>query len=176
MPVETALAPPQVADLLEATLATVEAEVGALPESGLVWHPAPGEWCVNEVLGHLIEAERRGFAGRIRLILDASEPLALPGWDQVAVARQRADCARPSPEVVREFIQLRRDSLGLVRGLREGDLERGGEHPQVGYLRIGDLIHEWVHHDRNHVRQLLANVQAYVWPAMGNAQRFSLPH
>lgn len=33
------------------------------------WHPAEGEWCVNEVLGHLIEAEARGFAGRIRQIL-----------------------------------------------------------------------------------------------------------
>jgi len=30
-----------------------------------------------------------------------------------------------------------------------------------------------MHHDRNHVRQALANVQAYVWPAMGNAQKFS---
>ena len=39
----------------------------------------------------------------------------------------------------------------------------------------GDLIHEWVHHDRNHVRQVLANVQGYVWPAMGNAQKFSAP-
>jgi hypothetical protein len=174
--VDRGLAPVEVADLLEATLATVEAEVGALPESALVWHPAPGEWCVNEVLGHLIEAERNGFAGRIRLILDAEGTLALPSWNQVEVARARADCQRPSPEVVREFVQLRRDSVGLARGLREADLERGGEHPQVGFLRIGDLIHEWVHHDRNHVRQLLANVEGYVWPAMGNAQRFSLPH
>ena len=176
MPSPNALAPGQVADLLEATLATVEAEVGAAPESALVWHPAPGEWCANEVLGHLIEAERRGFAGRIRLILDADGPRALPGWDQAAVARERGDCRRSSPELLREFVQLRRDSVGLVRDLRATDLERGGEHPQVGYLRIGDLIHEWVHHDRNHVRQLLANVQAYVWPSMGNAQRFSLPH
>jgi hypothetical protein len=30
-----------------------------------------------------------------------------------------------------------------------------------------------MHHDRNHLRQLLANVQAGVWPHMGNAQRFS---
>lgn len=40
-------------------------------------------------------------------------------------------------------------------------------------LRVRDLLQEWVHHDRNHVRQALANVQAYVWPAMGNTQRFS---
>jgi hypothetical protein len=45
----------------------------------------------------------------------------------------------------------------------------------VGHLRIGDLLHEWVHHDRNHHKQMLANVQAFVWPHMGNAQRFSRP-
>ena len=55
------------------------------------------------------------------------------------------------------------------------DLARGGRHPEVGRLTIGDLLHEWVHHDRNHLRQILVNVQAYVWPAMGNAQRFSQP-
>jgi hypothetical protein len=45
----------------------------------------------------------------------------------------------------------------------------------VGFLTVGDLLHEWVHHDRNHIRQMLANVQACAWPHMGNAQRFSLP-
>ena len=57
--------------------------------------------------------------------------------------------------------------------------ERGGLLPatagQAEYLQIGDILAEWVHHDRNHVRQMMANVQAYVWPHMGNAQRFSQP-
>jgi hypothetical protein len=62
-----------------------------------------------------------------------------------------------------------------VGRLIAADLDRAGLHPTVGLLRVGDLLQEWVHHDRNHVRQALANVQAYVWPAMGNAQKFSRP-
>ena len=58
-------------------------------------------------------------------------------------------------------------------GLTEADLSRGGTHEKVGYLRVSDLLHEWLHHDRNHFRQLLANLQSYVWPNMANAQRFS---
>jgi len=54
------------------------------------WRPAPEEWCVNEVIGHLIEAERRGFGGRIRTILGADNP-GLEGWDSAAVARSRGD-------------------------------------------------------------------------------------
>ncbi len=168
----SSLSPAEVARLLEATGTTIQAELTALPEHVAAWHPAPGEWCVKEALGHIIEAERRGFAGRIQTILDGDEP-RLPGWDQVAVARERRDCQRPVADVLAEFSQLRTASVALVRGLSTADLQRGGHHETVGYLKVTDLLHEWLHHDRNHVRQMFANLQTYVWPSMGNAQKFS---
>jgi hypothetical protein len=167
-----ALAPAEVAVLLPTTVALLRAELAALPDRVVAWHPAPGEWCVKDVIGHLIEAERRGFAGRIRIILGADTP-ALERWDPPAVARARGDCAKPAGALLEELADLRQASVALVNGLREADLDRGGRHPTVGLLRVGDLLQEWVHHDRNHVRQALANVQAYVWPAMGNAQKFA---
>jgi hypothetical protein len=166
------LPPPQVAALLESAVAALRAELAALPEAVLAFHPAAGEWCAKEVLGHLIEAERRGFAGRIRIVLGADTP-RLETWDQGEVARARGDCQRPAAALLDELAALRRDSAALVRGLRPADLPRGGQHPTVGLLSVADLLQEWVHHDRNHIRQILANVQAYVWPAMGNAQKFS---
>jgi DinB superfamily len=168
------LTPAEIAPLLPATVALLRAELGAVPERVLAWHPAPGEWCVTEVLGHLIEADRRGFAGRIRVILDGDTP-ALQGWDVPAVAAARKDCAKPAGSLLDELAALRTDAARLVASLRAADLERAGRHPTVGLLRVGDLLQEWVHHDRNHVRQALANVQSYVWPAMGNAQKFSQP-
>ena len=69
------LRPPEVAACLDAAMATLRAELGALPERVLAWHTADGEWCAKEVVGHLIEAERRGFAGRIRIILGAERPV-----------------------------------------------------------------------------------------------------
>ena len=168
------LAPAEVAALLPATVALLRAELAAVPERVLAWHPAPGEWCVKEVLGHLIEADRRGFTGRIRLLLAADTP-ALERWDPPEVARARGDCAKSTSALLDELAAMRQDAAALVRGLREADLDRGGRHPTLGLLRVRDLLQEWVHHDRNHVRQALANVQAYVWPAMGNAQKFSAP-
>jgi hypothetical protein len=168
------LAPREVARLIDSAAAAIRAELAALPDDVLAWHPAPGEWCAKEVLGHLIESERRGFAGRIRLILAGDEP-RLEAWDQGEIARARRDCERPASALVAELDALRRDSVALVAGLRSGDLARGGLHPKVGRLSVGDLLHEWVHHDRNHLRQLLANIQAAAWPHMGNARRFSAP-
>ena len=96
----------------------------------------------------------------------------LKAWDQEAVARERNDCARMSQSVWMEFMGLRHDSIALVRSLTAEDLERSGEHPNVGMLRVKDLLQEWVHHDRNHTKQLLAVVQERVFPHMGNSQKF----
>lgn len=166
------LTPSEVAACLEAAMTTLRVELDALPERVVAWHPAAGEWCAKEVVGHLIEAERRGFAGRIRIMLGADRP-ALQGWDQIEVARARGDCGRRMSALLDELARLRRDSATLVRTLTAADLDRAGQHPKVGLLRVRDLLAEWVHHDRNHIRQALANVQAYVWPAMGNSQKFS---
>jgi len=170
--VSAPLTPTEIAPLLYAALTTLRAELGALPERVLTAHPAPGEWCAKEIVGHLIEAERRGFAGRIRTILVEVNP-TLEGWDPDEVARARKDCARPIAELLAELGEIRPQSAALVRGLHDADLARAALHPKVGRISISDILQEWVHHDRNHIKQALAGVQAYVWPAMGNTQRFS---
>ncbi len=167
------LPPARIAALLEAAAQTVLAEVEALgPEARR--RPAPDEWSPNECLGHLIEAERRGFAGRISTILAEDRPV-LSGWDQPAVATARRDHERDPQELLAEFLPLRASSVDLVRSLRAEDLDRIGIHPQVGELAVADLLGEWVHHDRNHIKQILSAVQARVWPQMGNARHFADP-
>ncbi|MFH0750748.1 MAG: hypothetical protein V2B17_02830 [Chloroflexota bacterium] len=50
-----------------------------------------------------------------------------------------------------------------------------GLHPQVGEVTVSEIAHEWVHHDREHLGQLIALSRRLVWPAMGNARLFSGP-
>ena len=165
----------EVAALLESTARIVGAELTALGDLAR-WHPAPGEWCANECVGHLLESDRRGFVGRIRRILAAPpgvEPDE-PGWDQVAVAAARDDCSRRSSELISEMESSRRDAAELVRSLRAEDMGRAAIHRAVGRVTIAGLLNEWVFHDRNHVRQLLLSGQARAWPVMGNNRRFTL--
>lgn len=164
--------PAEAASLLGVGRLMIDVEVAALPEPVLTWRPAPDEWCVLEVIGHLIEAEERGFAGRIRTILSEARP-QFTGWDPDAVAQERRDWERAPAELLQDFSNHRAESIALVETLTAADLKRGGDHPEVGWLTTNDLLHEWIYHDLNHLRQILANVQAYTWPQMGNAQRFS---
>ena len=163
------LTPAEVADYLEATCALVEAELAALGDDG-GWHFDPKEWCANQVVGHLIEAEKRGFAGRIREI--QSGKARTEAWDQEAVSKERRDCDRVTQSLWMEFMGLRSDAIRLVRSLSTADLGKGIEHPKAGRLTVRDLLHEWIHHDRNHTKQLLAIAQERVWRHMGNAQKF----
>src|SRR5262249_59199261 len=89
----------EVAALLASTVAAIRAERAALPPAVTTFHPGEAEWSINEVIGHIIEAERRGFAGRIRTLITAKDP-QLEGWDQNEVARGRRDDMKPAAKLV----------------------------------------------------------------------------
>ena len=125
----------------------------------------------------------RGRAARVRRP-DPADPRGATGPDipadleALGSAGRRRGAARSPARRRRAGGRVRRRSgptaSTLVRGLRPADLERVGMHPDVGPLRVDELLGEWVHHDRNHIRQMLAVTQARVWAQMGNARRFSL--
>mgnify|MGYP001815451179 FL=1 len=162
----------RIANLVAATGNHLRVELASVGEDGASFHPAPGEWCAKEVIGHLIEADRRGFTGRVEQILAADRP-NLDAWDQAGVAAARADCGRPSAEVLAEFAAGRRDGLLLLERLATGDLARVGLHPEVGEMTVSDILHEWPFHDRDHLKQVLANTRAWLWPDLGSARRFT---
>ena len=168
------LHPTQIAALLGTTSTTLAAHFAAWPAALLSWQPEPEQWSALEVVGHLIEAEERGFAGRIRTLLAEERP-RFNTWDPAAVARARRDAERDPAVLLAEFTDRRAESVALVETLSAGDLGRGGDHPEVGFLTVQDLLNEWIHHDANHLQQIMANIQDYAWPHMGNARRFSAP-
>jgi uncharacterized damage-inducible protein DinB len=168
------LTPAQVATFLRAARDHIVRELTVLGDDLARWRPAPGEWSANECLGHIVEADRRGFAGRIARIM-TTDGIAEQGWDQVGVATARRDNERSVAVILEEFRSGREEAIALVERLAPGDLSRFAIHDRVGRVTVSELLHEWVFHDRNHIRQLLANAQARAWPSMGNARRFSHP-
>ncbi len=164
----------QFAALLRVTPAVLQRELDALPVEITQFRPAPGEWSINEVIGHMIEAEQRGFAGRVQKILNEAHHICQT-WDPNQVAEARGDTNKAAAELWQTFAALREQSIALVLALKPEQLARSGQHPAVGELSIRDLLYEWVYHDRNHYKQIESNIQAWFWPQLGNAQRFYEP-
>ena len=161
----------EVTRLLHITTVVLRQRVTALPDRAITRHPGSAKWCIKEVIGHLAEEDKRDFVGRIQAMLDELDPSLKPN-DQEEVARLRHDCDKNLNDLLDEFEAVRRSSISFVKKLGVAELERGGVHPKIGRIRIRELLHEWIYHDLNHLRQIDANVQRFLWDHLGNMQRF----
>src|ERR1700730_6934714 len=135
------LTPEEVAGLLRSSATAIETELEAMPRELASWRPAEAEWCAQEVVGHLIEAEGRGFAGRIRLLLEVDEP-RLETWDPPGVTAARRDCEKEPAQLLDEFMELRQSSLEMVSGLGRVALTRANVLGEVRRLAVGVLLRE----------------------------------
>ena len=143
------------AEVLEKTLKRVRELAGGLPEALLSRRPALTEWSVEELLGHLFDAEIAG-SFRARLILAQDDP-ELVGYDQDAWA---ALTRPPVGELLDAFTALRAANLALIRGTAAADWERSGNHAERGPTSFRLLIQTIAGHDRAHLRQLEQTMEA----------------
>ena len=161
----------EIAELLRQMPVVLRQLILALPSRAAGYHPGPRKWCIKQVLGHLTEEDKRDFVGRVVLMLRLEEP-RLDLNDQDAVAHERDDCAKDVMALLDEFAAVRKTSVQFVERLSADDLERTGMHPKIGLIRVRELLHEWLYHDLNHVRQIGQNVQQLMWIQLGNMQGF----
>lgn len=99
---------------LQAQRAEIEA-LAALPDDRATFRYAPGKWSVNEVLGHLADAERVFAYRLLRIARNDSTPLS--GFDENQWAEVAPHHFRPVAEVVGELLAVRAASLALVASL-----------------------------------------------------------
>ena len=157
--------------MLTATPAIVWAELQGMSPELSRWRPAPSEWCALEVVGHLIETDLRAFLNRV--IAVRQEPGVLfERWDPDLVEASRCDHEREAETLLDEFAKVRALGVGVIRELAAEDLVLSGMHPDVGPLTIGNLLAEWVAHDRAHIAQIGMIVRAAMLTGMDAATEF----
>jgi uncharacterized damage-inducible protein DinB len=110
---------------------------------------APGKWSVKEVLGHVCDAERV-FAYRA-LRISRGDRTPIEGFEQDEYVRNGPFAERPLPELIEDYIAVRRATLTLLRNLDEGAWARCGtaNGKEVSVRALAYLIagHE-LHHRR----------------------------
>ena len=161
----------ETAKLLRRTPVVLREAIVALPGRAVGFHPSPGKWCIKEVVGHLTEEDKRDFVGRIEMMLRQAEPI-LDLNNQDKVAQERHDCDKDIFKLLDEFAVARSASVLFVESLTSADLERTGVHPKIGIICVRELLHEWLYHDMNHVKQVEGNAQQLLWNQLGNMQAF----
>jgi hypothetical protein len=85
---------------------------------------APGKWSAKEVLGHVCDTERI-FAYRALRIARADQT-PIEGYEQDDYVRNGPFAQAPLPELIEDYIAVRRATLTLLRNLDEPAWTRHG--------------------------------------------------
>jgi hypothetical protein len=120
--------------------------------SDLRKRPAPAEWSVLELLGHLADAETV-MSGRFRWTVSQDEPPLL-GYDQdLWVARLRHNDDEPD-ELLGTFAALRGANLALWRRSSAAERQRVAMHAERGPESYDLMFRMLAGHDRFHLNQM----------------------
>jgi hypothetical protein len=119
---------------LRATPVVVRALVAGVDDARLRRRPAPGEWAIIEVVGHLADTEERAL-GRVRRMLAEDDPVLEP-FDQEALAEQRHYLDLELNQELARLEQLRREHLAVLDGLDASGWERTGRHGEHGEVTV----------------------------------------
>ncbi len=143
-------------ETLAATPQALKAALKGLPKKLLLFTPAPGKWSILEILCHMRDMEREAYIERYTRILSEDEP-RLPDINGEALAILRAYRSQKAPEVLREWVALRRQTLQLLRKTGKAQWARAGIHETAGRLTMEDLIRRHaVGNDEAHLGQIEA--------------------
>ena len=139
-------------DQARAVLATTAERWLSLTEklsAELLTRPAaPGEWSARDCLGHLVDTEAHIFPSRVRALLAGQD------FEAFDPETQGSDHSQDTPaQLAATFARHRAENLTLLETLTAADLDRSGQHSELGPVTLGQLLHEWAAHDLMHTVQ-----------------------
>jgi len=144
-----------VVKLLERQIAESSAFLADFTPEQALWHEAPGEWNIVEIVGHLIDTERVFEYRALRIA--RADPVM---WTKVefpdyASAANYSD--RPLGDVIAEFAAVRAAFVALLRGLDGAAWERRAPADwtirsvrAVAYAMAGHELHHLASIRRQH--------------------------
>jgi len=118
------------------------------------WRPAPGKWCLLEIVCHLLDEEVEDFRYRTRHCLHRQPvppvPIDPEGW-----VKTRQYMAQDYREKVAAFLDERQRSVDWLRSLDKPDWQSASPHPRLGVQTASHYLTNWLAHDYLHIRQIL---------------------
>ena len=145
-------------DLLAAFPEQLKHQLQGLDDAALHFRPAPDEWSILELVGHIIDVGTL-WPGRTRQMLATDNPTLAaidPGW-----VRQRDYHNKQPGFLLITWAEQRAEYVEFLRILRPAQLARSGIHPTRGPLTVEQGIAALADHDRGHSEQITANLAQY---------------
>jgi len=171
MPTMEEVAKQPLAQRLERMARTADdlaAAIRGQTEAALARRPDANNWAAKEVICHLRDTEELSML-RLEMIAAMDEPvfpaagmgaraMSLKPDGQPAApdrwAEDRQYLRNDAAEALATFRRRRDETLAHLRGLTPEQWQRGGIHPRLGRMTVGDFVTMMAWHDDNHLDQL----------------------
>lgn len=141
----------EIVETLTRQIDEIQQALGTLTEAQALFRPAPSEWSIKEVLGHIIDTERIFFYRA--LCVSRGEIQALPGFDQDQYVQGTSFDAYSLQELIQEFTLTRQSNLITIRHISaEASLRMGTVSGNPASARA--LIHIMAGHVYHHLESL----------------------
>jgi hypothetical protein len=137
--------------LLETQLTETLALLQGLSDEQACARPAPEEWNIKEIIGHISDSERI-FAYRA-LRFARGDETELPGFYQNPYVENGHFTERNLADLLDEFVTIRKSTLLLFRNLTPADTERCGI-ASGNLVSVRALIYISAGHEHHHLESI----------------------
>ena len=137
--------------IVRSTPDRLKAALAGVPKKLLLWRPAPGKWSIHEIVCHMRDAERLGYLHRYTKILAEDNP-TFPDVDGDVLCQEGQYRRLTLREVLRDWRALRKESLVLLKKVKESQWTRIGTHATAGPMSLETVLQ----------RQALGNDEAHL--------------
>jgi DinB superfamily len=138
--------------------------IRGLTERQLETKPAPGKWCIKEIVAHLADGEVI-LGSRYRFIGAQDRP-PLPGYDQDAFVEHLGPMNAKAADLLDDLSMARAVNLGLLERLPDEAWDRIGLHAERGEESIRSMVAMYAGHDRIHLTQI-ETIRTGLFPKAG---------
>ena len=140
--------------LLQVTPAVLHSWLAQLPRDWILSNEGADTWSPFDVVGHLVHGEKTDWIPRAEIILSGSENKQFEPFDRFAMFTESQ--GKSIQDLLSEFEELRRLNIERLRSMQitEVDLDKTGQHPDLGEVTLRQLISTWVAHDLDHIGQI----------------------
>jgi uncharacterized damage-inducible protein DinB len=136
------------------TPARLKAALKGVPKKLLLWTPGPGKWSILEIVAHMRDMERDAYLARYRRILAEENP-SLPDIDGDICAIRDDYRSLKLPDLLRDWLRLRKECLKLLKSVKGLRWERVGTHETAGPLTMDAFLRrQAIGNDEAHLAQI----------------------
>lgn len=125
------------------------------------WKYDPEQWCLLEVICHLVDEEAIDFRTRVNTALNPTDQPFAP-IDPEAWVVEKGYIRQDYQLKLAEWQTEREKSLVWLKSLKNPDWNSFFMHDKSGPMSAGKVLANWLAHDYLHIRQILRIKHAYL--------------